>query len=67
LPSGRFDRTFHPDGIECALEFRIEINVPAASQRFATVISELAHKQQWDKYTLLTGGFALFDATSPAP
>ena len=46
LPSGRFDRTFHPDGIECALQFRIEINVPAVSQRFTTVIPQLARKQQ---------------------
>jgi two-component sensor histidine kinase len=46
LPCGHFDRTFHPDGIECALEFRIGINVPAASQRFAMAIPELAREQQ---------------------
>ena len=44
LPSGRFDRTFHPDGIECALQFRIEINAPTTSQRYATAIPQLARK-----------------------
>ena len=46
LPAGRFDRTFHPDGIEGALQFRVEINVPAAGQRYATAMPELALKQQ---------------------
>ena len=42
LPAGRFDRTFHADGIECVLEFRIESNVPDSALR-----EQMAGRRSW--------------------